>query len=570
MVQQIDAQLFSHMIRMGAEKLHRNVDEVNALNVFPVPDGDTGTNMNLTLTSGLQEMEKKAASSTSVGDLAEALSKGLLMGARGNSGVILSQLFRGFGKAAAEKETLTARQFAEALQRGVDTAYKAVIKPVEGTVLTVSREAAEAGWNQSRQTDDAIVVMEAVLERARESLHKTPQLLPVLAQANVVDAGGHGLVLIYEGFLAALTGEEVSYAAEESSQYTAEQWETLGEMAHRQSAQAHFDPSSIEFGYCTEFILRLKPEQSDENPFDEEEFRREIGKFGDSLLVVADDDLVKVHIHAEYPGKTMTYAQQFGDLTRIKIENMREQHSTILKQEGSASAVDSEAIKTPEVQRKPYGIVAVAAGEGIADIFSSLGVDVVIQGGQTMNPSTEDILRSIEKIHADHVIVLPNNKNIIMTAEQVKDLLEVPVTVLPTRTIPQGLSALLSFNEGESPEVNQERMLESIAGVHSGEVTYAVRDSVYDGGSIKKGDFLGIEEGKILSVGEDLLATSQDLLEKMLAEEEADVVTIIYGQDVTDTQVKELKDYLEQNYPDVEYEVHDGGQPLYFFLFAVE
>ncbi|MFC4076446.1 DAK2 domain-containing protein [Salinithrix halophila] len=564
LVKQIDAKLFTNMIRAGAERLDSHVDKVNALNVFPVPDGDTGTNMNLTLTSGAKELDRKSASSSHVGQLAEALSKGLLMGARGNSGVILSQLFRGFGKGVADKETLNARTFAEGLKQGVATAYKAVIKPVEGTVLTVAREAAEKGVAKARKTDDAVAVMETVLEEARLSLEKTPNLLPVLAQAGVVDAGGQGLVTIYEGFLAALTGEEVSYSVAEKA-VSSPAMETIAEIAHQRSAQSHFNTDQIEHGYCTEFIVRLDAEKSRLAGFDEEQFRSDMGRFGDSLLVVADDDLVKVHIHAEHPGETLSYAQRFGDLTRIKIENMREQHSGILEREGHT------AVATPDEkpEKKPFGFVAVAAGDGIADIYRSLGVDVVIQGGQTMNPSTEEIVRAIDGVHAEHIFILPNNKNIILTAEQVVELVEMPVTVLPTRTIPQGLAALLAFNPEEEVGENQGRMLESVDAVQSGEVTYAVRDSQYEGGKIEEGDFLGIKEGKILTVGGSLLATSRDLLSKMLAEG-ADVVTILYGKDVTDAQVKELTDYLSRNYPEVEYDVHYGGQPLYFFLFAVE
>ncbi|WP_374709400.1 DAK2 domain-containing protein [Desmospora profundinema] len=556
------------MIRAGAERLNGNVDSVNALNVFPVPDGDTGTNMNLTLTSGVKELEKKAAAgSAHVGQLAEAFSKGLLMGARGNSGVILSQLFRGFGKGVAHEESLTPRQFVDGLKRGVETAYKAVIKPVEGTVLTVAREAADKGVSRARQTDDVAVVMEAVLEEARVSLNKTPTLLPVLAQANVVDAGGQGLLLIYEGFYAALTGEEISYSVIDATRTP--DLETLGRIAHEQNAQAHFDTSEIEHGYCTEFMVKLTGEKVRKNPFDEEQFRADMGRFGDSLLVVADDDLVKVHIHAEHPGETLTFAQRFGDLTGIKIENMREQHTTILEQGGRAHA--APAAVAPEASRsiKPFGIVAVAAGDGIADIFSSLAVDEVIQGGQTMNPSTEELVQAVKRIHANHVFILPNNKNIILTAEQVADLVEVPVTVLPTRTIPQGLAALLAFNEESEAEENRERMMESVHGVRSGEVTYAVRDSKYEGGTIKEGDFLGIQEGKIQTVGDNLIETSQHLLAQMLSDG-ADVVTILYGKDVTDSQVKALTDFLKQRHPEVECEVHDGGQPLYFFLFSVE
>lgn len=568
MAQQIDAFVFTQMIRAGAERLSGNVDSVNALNVFPVPDGDTGTNMNLTLTSGLKELEKKAAAgSDHVGQLAEAFSKGLLMGARGNSGVILSQLFRGFGKGVAQEEKLTPRQFAEGLKRGVETAYKAVIKPVEGTVLTVAREAADKGMVRARKTDDVAVVMKAVLEEARLSLDKTPKLLPVLAQAGVVDAGGQGLLLIYEGFLAVLMGEEISYSVTESIQTP--DLDTLAKIAHAQHAQAHFDTSEIEHGYCTEFMVKLDGEKLENHPFEEEAFRTAMGQFGDSLLVVADDDLVKVHIHAEHPGDTLTFAQQYGELTGIKIENMREQHTAILEREMLPQQAAPVTAPKPPQEKKPHGIVSVAVGDGVAQIFASLAVDEVIQGGQTMNPSTEELMEAVKRIYADHVFILPNNKNIILTAEQVADLVEVPVTVLPTRTIPQGLAALLAFNPEAPVEENRERMMESIRGVRSGEVTYAVRDSQYDGGTIEEGDYLGILEGKIQTVGKALIDTSQQLLTGMLAEG-ADVVTILYGEEATDEQVKALTDFLEQEFPDVEYEVHDGGQPLYFFLFSVE
>ncbi len=555
--------MFLDMVRAGAKRLNGSVDQVNALNVFPVPDGDTGTNMNLTLTSGVKELEREAASNAHVGKLAEALSKGLLMGARGNSGVILSQLFRGFAKGVADQEILTSREFVEGLKRGVDTAYKAVIKPVEGTVLTVAREAAEMAVRTAHRTENLAELMERVLKESRSALQRTPEQLPVLAQAGVVDAGGQGLVRIYEGFLAALTGEEVSYTMTDADGESVD-LNRLGEIAHRQSAQSHFETGDIEHGYCTEFIVQLKPDKLLETPFSEEQFRRDMARFGDSLLVVADDDLVKVHIHAEQPGDTLTYAQRYGELTRIKIDNMREQHATILDTEHQESG---ELASVSE--KKRYGLVAVASGDGISEIFRSLGVDVVIQGGQTMNPSTEEMVQAVREIPAEHVFILPNNKNIIMTAEQVTELVEVPVTVLPTRNIPQGLAALLSFNEEANADLNQKRMMESVGDVSSGEVTYAVRDSQYEGGNIQEGDFLGIWEGRIETVGADLLATSRDLLTRMLTHG-GDMVTLLYGEDVTPNQVQELTHFLAQNYPDVECEVHYGGQPLYYFLFSVE
>lgn len=551
------------MIHGGARLLQQNEEQVNALNVFPVPDGDTGTNMNLTLSSGVREMDK-VSSSTRVGDLAEALSKGLLMGARGNSGVILSQLFRGFAKAVSEKETIDARDLAEAFKKGVDMAYKAVMKPVEGTILTVSREAADRGMIRSRQTDDPAEVMAEVLSGAQQSLEKTPQLLPILAETNVVDAGGQGLVYILEGFLAALRGEGISEeAGGDLSAPEAER--SLAAVAHGETAQSRIDPATIEHGYCTEFIIRLQGRRT----FDEGDFREEMGAFGDSLLVVADEGLVKVHIHSERPGDALNFAQEFGDLTNIKIENMREQHAQWAGTEAPAKREGAAPAEPAVKEQKPYGIVAVASGDGIVEMFRSLGAEAVIEGGQTMNPSTEDIVKAIQDLSADHVFVFPNNKNIFMAAEQAAELVDVPVTVLPTRTVLQGLTALIAFDPEAEAERNREKMEEALKGVLCGEVTYAVRDSQVNGHSIKEGDFLGIFEGKIETVGGSLIATSRDLLQKMLARG-GDLVTILYGKDVTDAQVKELSDFLERNYPDVESEIHYGGQPLYFFLITIE
>ena len=492
--------------------------------------------MNLTIASGVREMEQ--VNSEHVGKLAEALSKGLLMGARGNSGVILSQLFRGFSKHMAEQDVITGRQLADAFKYGVDTAYKAVIKPVEGTVLTVSREAAESGVLRSRQTEDPAEVMAAILNEAKRSLERTPDLLPILAKTGVVDAGGQGLVYIYEGMLGALRGEVVESEVKrpESSDTTA--MEALSEIAHRQNAQSKIGLEEIEYGYCTEFIIKLNPGWRETESFDEEAFRREVGIFGDSLLVVADDDLVKLHIHAEKPGEVLNVAIRYGRLTRIKIDNMREQHSELIQHDEKAAPTEENVPASEEApEQKRYGIIAVSAGDGLDGIFSSLGVDQVIEGGQTMNPSTEDIVRAIQKTLSEHVFVLPNNKNIILAAEQAAEVVDVPVTVLPTKSILQGLTALLSFDPEADPEQNEQNMISSLQGVKSGEITYAVRDSQMDGKMIKEGDFLGICEGKIESVGGSLLATSRDLLQRMLGNG-ADLVTIIYGKDVTDDRLK--------------------------------
>ncbi|SDY57154.1 DAK2 domain-containing protein [Thermoactinomyces sp. DSM 45892] len=563
---EIVASLFLQMMRAGANNLNRNVEMVNALNVFPVPDGDTGTNMSLTITSGVKEMEK-FAHEENIGKLAEALAKGLLMGARGNSGVILSQLFRGFSKALAGNETMSPRQLAEAFQRGVETAYKAVLKPVEGTILTVAREAAEAGVKRSRSTNDPIEVLETVVNEAKATLDRTPEMLPVLKQAGVVDAGGEGLLLVYKGMLSVLTGEVVVDQA--TTKENLPSLESLAEMAH-DNAQAKIDPATIENGYCTEFMVDLKTTRRPVDAFSEGEFREELSEFGDSLLVISDEELVKVHIHAEHPGDALSYAQKYGDLIKIKIENMREQYATATEGHTSTHS-HSKQVEKPaiEIEKKPYGIVSIVAGSGVADIMRSLGVDVVIEGGQTMNPSTEDIVKAIGQIHAEHIIILPNNKNIIWTAEQVGEVVEVPVTVLATKTIPQGIASLLSFDKDATPEANKMNMTSAYQAIRSGELTYAVRDTQIDEHQIKQGDYLGITEGKIEVVGQDLMDTALTLLDEM-AVDGADVVTVIYGQDVSSDQANELTKRLGDAYPDVEIEVHDGGQPLYYFLFSVE
>jgi DAK2 domain fusion protein YloV len=550
------------MMRAGAMELTNNVEKVNALNVFPVPDGDTGTNMNLTITSGVAEMEKKATEPT-VGKLAEALSKGLLMGARGNSGVILSQLFRGFAKSVLGSTTIGPKELANAFQAGVDTAYKAVIKPVEGTILTVAREAAQAGVFQARVADHPIEVLDAVLQEARKSLARTPELLPVLKQTGVVDAGGQGLVYVYEGMRKVLAGEEVSLEAKPTSHLP-----TLEDLAHEAHAGANIDPATIVNGYCTEFMILLTTTRRKTRKFNEVHFREEVSQYGDSVLIVSDDELVKVHIHAEHPGDALNYAATYGDLTRIKIDNMREQFENVT----GVTAIhqpSAESVKEEKVAEKPYGIVAVATGQGISDIFESIGVDVVITGGQSMNPSTEDLVNAVESISAEHVLILPNNKNIILTAEQVRELVDVPVSVIPTKTIPQGLSALLAFDEEKEVKDNEKKMNRALTAVQSGEVTYAVRDTVVDGLTIEKDDFLGIREGKIITAGKNMLETAYDLLTTMMTSE-TEVVTLLFGSDVTEDQTQDLVKRLGEDYPDVEYEVYEGGQPLYYFLFAVE
>ncbi len=582
------------MVLAGAANLQANKENVNALNVFPVPDGDTGTNMNLTLTSGIEELKKKT--SAHIGKSAEALSKGLLMGARGNSGVILSQLFRGVAKAVAEHEEINAAQFAAALQNGVDTAYKAVVKPVEGTILTVAKEVAKQAASSVRKTSDVLELMTEVLAAAKEALARTPEQLPVLKQVGVVDAGGQGLVCVYEGFVSALraggaaaAGSTVPVVAISAAASAAGR--SMAELAHAadrtRSAQSHLATEDIEFGYCTEFIVKLVPGKTAGWVFDELGFRSSLEKHGDSVLVVADDDLVKVHLHAEHPGEVLTYAQKYGELIKIKIDNMREQHTTLLEDEhahghaiatagaaavGSAVAapVAPATAATATQELKPYGFVAVSMGRGIAAILESLGADVVLSGGQTMNPSTEDIVLAVRQVQASTVFVLPNNSNIIMSAQQAKDLVgDKELIVIPSKTIPQGMSALLAFQSSADAVRNAETMQRAIAGVQSGQVTYAVRDSQIDGLDIKQGDFLGIHNNKIVTSTPDLMQTCKALIDSMTAEG-GDIVTILSGEDAPEDATTELVDWLAQEFPKAEVEVHRGDQPLYYYIFAVE
>lgn len=555
----IDGQLFSQMVQAGAERLKENAKKVDDLNVFPVPDGDTGTNMTLSITSGVNELKKKTTSH--IGEAAQALSKGLLMGARGNSGVILSQLFRGFGKAVTELSEIDAKQFADALHQGVEAAYKAVMKPVEGTILTVAKEAAKAAVEKARRERNVTAVMNEALRAAKEALAKTPEQLPVLKQVGVVDSGGQGLVFVYEGFLSVLRGEAVP----KETSISTPSLESLGEIAHDDlPAQANMRPEDIVFGYCTEFIIGLN--DTYQGAFDEGAFRQSMDKFGDSLLVISDDELVKVHIHTEYPGEVLNYAQQYGHFKKIKIENMREQLVSIheeVKERGEVRTVEEP------VAKQPYAIVAVAAGDGLGEIFKSLGVDVVIKGGQTMNPSTEDFVRAIEQVQAERIVILPNNSNIIMAAEQATQMVDAAAVVIPSKTIPQGISALIAFDPSADLEENRVQMTEALTVVKSGQVTYSIRDSKFGDVDIKEGDFIGILEKDIVASDANLQTTAEKLLSTML-DEDASVLTIIYGEGASEESSEQLAEYAKTLYPNVEVEVHFGGQPVYSYIFSVE
>nr|WP_279325927.1 DAK2 domain-containing protein [Bacillus sp. FJAT-47783] len=544
------------MVIQGANHLSDNAKIVDALNVFPVPDGDTGTNMNLSITSGAKEVQKNI--SDEIGKVAESFAKGLLMGARGNSGVILSQLFRGFSKAVEGKAAIDTRQFAKALQSGVDSAYKAVMKPVEGTILTVAKDAAKKAITIADSEKNITSFMEQVLNEAKRSLEKTPELLPVLKEVGVVDSGGQGLVFIYEGFLAELKGEKVS-----GTPVKMPSMNELVKAEHHKNVQSHLNTEDIEFGYCTEFMVKF---EDGKETFVEEKFREDLSKFGDSLLVIADEELAKVHIHAEQPGEVLTYGQRYGHLINMKIENMREQHMSIVNEE-TKNPLHTEGHERAEKQK--YGIVAVAIGNGIARLFESMGVTKVIEGGQTMNPSTEDIVRAIKETNAENVIVLPNNSNIIMTANQAANVVEENVIVVSSKSVPQGMAALLAFNQEVDGDTNLRAMQEALANVKTGQVTFAVRDTNIDGIDLEKGDFMGIFDKKIVTKDKSKLEAAKKLVKEMITEDD-EIVTILQGEDASDEELEKLVTFIEDMFDEVEVEVHKGNQPLYSFIFSVE
>ncbi|MHA6532484.1 DAK2 domain-containing protein [Paenibacillus sp. BAC0078] len=581
---------FTAMVLAGAEKLQQHAEHVNSLNVFPVPDGDTGTNMNLTMTAGANELKKN--NTASVGQCAGVLSKGLLMGARGNSGVILSQLFRGLGRYAAQYDELNAQQFAAALQTGVDTAYKAVVKPVEGTILTVAKEAARHAVYYARRTTDVTELMTEVLAKAKEALANTPELLPVLKQVGVVDSGGQGLVYIYEGFHQYLTSGGAVVAQSVQGQAPAPAAAPAVVLTKHEnilssvqsSAQSQLSTEDIEFLYDMEFFINRLLGGAVKAEFDEEVFRKALSVNGDSIIVISDDETIKVHVHSKTPGEVLNLALQYGEITQIHILNMREQHRDLLtagmdiapmpdvfadipKEE---SSVQSPAVP-PADDMALYGFIAVSSGEGISDIFRSLGVDAILSGGQTMNPSTEDFVNAISSISAKHVYILPNNSNIVLAAQQAKELLEGEreITVIPSKSIPQGIAAAFAFQEEDTVDANTSNMLEAISLVKSGQITNAVRDTVIEDLEIKSGQYIGISNSKIVTAADDLLAASQALLSNML-ENGDEIVTVLTGADSEDNVTASLESWLEETYPQVEVEIHEGGQPLYYYLFSVE
>ncbi len=560
----INSKLLARMFLAGAKNLDSKKDWINELNVFPVPDGDTGTNMTMTIMSAAKEVS--SLTNPTMAELAKAISSGSLRGARGNSGVILSQLFRGFCKVIKEYDEIDVTILCEACQKAVETAYKAVMKPKEGTILTVAKGAAEKALELSDETEDVVTFVEEVIKQAEYVLDQTPEMLPVLKQAGVVDSGGQGLVQVLKGAYDALIGKEIDYTIEGAP---------TGAAPAKISAETE---AEIKFGYCTEFIIVLNAPMSDN---EEHAYKAFLESIGDSIVVVADDEIVKTHVHTNDPGLALQKALTFGSLSKIKIDNMREEHQEKLIKDSQKLAAQQKAEeeayeaaradeKINNMPAKEMGFVSVSIGEGMNEVFRGLGVDYLIEGGQTMNPSTEDMLNAIEHVNAKTVFILPNNKNIIMAANQAVDLVEdKQIIVIPTKTIPQGITALVNYIPDHSAEENKEQMMAEIENVKTGQVTYAVRDTEIDGKTIKQNDFMGIGDKSILSVGTDLRATTLEMVDAMVDEDSA-IVSIYFGSDSDEDSANELAAAIEEKYPDVEVEVNDGGQPIYYYVISVE
>ena len=542
-VEKITETEFRKMILTSSDRLNKNAEFINSLNVFPVPDGDTGTNMSLSFASGSKYVSE--STSANVGDLAQALAKGLLMGARGNSGVILSQVFRGFAKSVSNKKELTPQDLAQALQGGVETAYKAVMKPQEGTILTVARKSAEAAKKVAKDGGDIVAVMKDTYEAAEAALKTTPDLLPVLKEVGVVDSGGQGLTFVYQGFYDALSG---NVRDDEVHKPSPVEMDEMVSAEHHKSAQGKLNTEDIKYGYCTEIMVRLGAGRLVEKKFDYDEFRGYLAEIGDSLLVIADDEVVKVHVHTEHPGMVLSYGQKFGSLIKVKVDNMRLQHETILEKDEEEER--EEEISENEISGD-YGIIAIASGEGVAEIFKNLGATYVLSGGQTMNPSTQDIVDAIAKTKKDKVIILPNNKNIFLAADQAAEVCDVDAVVVPSKTIAQGMAAMLGFSKDADLEENKEAMTDELDTVISGQVTIAVRDTTIEGREIKKDDYMGIVDGNIVVTNPDRKEAAIEMVRAML-DEDSEVVTIIYGEDgnkeeaeAIETAVSELDEDLE-------------------------
>jgi DAK2 domain fusion protein YloV len=556
-VSTINAAVFAKMFLAGAKNLEAKKEWINELNVFPVPDGDTGTNMSMTIMSAAKAVSE--LENPTMKELAKAISSGSLRGARGNSGVILSQLFRGFTKVIAEYDELDVVILTEAMQKAVETAYKAVMKPKEGTILTVAKGAANKALELCDDTDDIVFFVDEVIKEADHVLSKTPDMLPVLKQAGVVDSGGQGLVQVLKGGYDSLIGKEIDYSIEGSAA-------SAGVMKITAETEA-----DIKFGYCTEFIIVLNQPLTEKQ---EHEYKNFLESIGDSIVVVADDEIVKTHVHTNDPGLALQEALKHGSLSKIKIDNMREEHQEKLIKDAEKLAKEQKEEETKEEKtegpRKEMGFISVSIGAGVNEIFKGLGVDYIIEGGQTMNPSTEDMLNAIDHVNADNIFILPNNKNIVLAANQAASLVEdKKIIVIPTKTIPQGITALINFIPDQSEEENAERMTEELENVKTGQVTYAVRDTVIDDKEIKQGDYMGIGDKSILAVGKDIKSTTEDMVAEMIDEESA-IISIYYGEEVTEEDANALGAALEEKYPEVEVEIHFGGQPIYYYVISVE
>ncbi len=554
----IDSRTLQKMFLAGAKNLESKKEWINELNVFPVPDGDTGTNMTLTIMSAAKEVG--GITEPTMENLCKAISSGSLRGARGNSGVILSQLLRGLTKEIKDVETVDAVVLTRAMERAVETAYKAVMKPKEGTILTVARGAAEKAVEMVKKTDDLDELIREVIDYAEYVLSQTPEMLPVLKQAGVVDSGGQGLVVVMKGAYDAFLGKDIDYTIEGAK------------APSTNIKKAPADDYDIKFGYCTEFIVMLEKDYSLEM---EHEFKAYLESIGDSIVVVSDDDIIKVHVHTNDPGLAIQRALTYGSLTKMKIDNMREEHEEKLIKDAEKLAAQQKAEEELEAAkvnepRKEVGFIAVSIGEGINEIFKGLGVDHIIEGGQTMNPSTEDMLNAIDKVNADNIFILPNNSNIILAANQAQSLTEDKnIVVIPSKTVPQGISAVINYVQDKSIEDNTNRMTEEMVKVKTGQVTYAVRDTVIDDKEIKENDIMGIADKGILSVGQDIKDTTIELI-KQLVDDESEIISIYYGSDVNEEQAEEIAEEIQNEFEDVEVEVNFGGQPIYYYVVSVE
>ncbi len=546
----IDANMLKKMFLSGAQRIDSKKEWINELNVFPVPDGDTGTNMTMTIMSAAREVQ--ALEQPTMESLAKAISQGALRGARGNSGVILSQLFRGFAKEIKEVETIDAFVLASAFERASETAYKAVMKPKEGTILTVARGMSTKALEVFEETDDLEEGIRQVLEYGDYVLSQTPEMLPVLKQAGVVDSGGQGLMEVLKGCYDAFLGKEVDLTMD------------VKPSGRISVSDGDIDTSDIKFGYCTEFIVMLEKPYTQKT---ENEFKSFLSSIGDSIVCVNDEDIVKVHVHTNDPGLAIQRGLTYGSLTSMKIDNMREEHQEKVIKDAERKAAEAQAVPA---ERKETGFIAVSIGEGLNEIFKGLGVDYIIEGGQTMNPSTEDIMNAVDKVNADTIFVLPNNKNIILAAEQAKSLVEDKnLIVIPSKTVPQGITAIVNYIDGETPEVNAEHMTGEMGRVKTGQVTYAVRDTVLDNKTIKEGDIMGIGDDGILSVCPDIDEATEELIDA-LVDEDSELICIYYGEDITSEGAEELAARIEEKYPDVDVELQEGGQPIYYYVLSVE